>query len=158
MTEMPLIVSDKPETATNTSTDSQADLAEFDPMVSFRPPKVGVGDRVCWYPMARRNAIPIPGIVTEVASRIVTVCTMDGRHKYTSVRHVDDPKNIKESQAVNGAWDFPAADKQLRADIDEMRANLKTVMDQLGIKPSDVSTAAAVQPRRPGRPPKNPTA
>ena len=103
---------------------------------TFVMPPVDPGDEVLWFPLADRNKPPHIAVVRANYHQQIEVTTRGPvGQEYDSVRHVDDPKLILNTNYRKfGAWDYTdgakAKMKKEKA-LDERLTKLEKAVEEL---------------------------
>jgi hypothetical protein len=112
---------------TETPTEQELQLESM-----FEMPKPGIGDPVTFYPKGNTSSANATiAFVTEVGNKCIRVTSL-GHVGYEGVRHVDDPA-AKRSREIreSGLWDFPAAQRKMLAEIDEVRIRCEQLEERV---------------------------
>ena len=104
---------------------------------TFVMPPVDPGDEVLWFPLADRNKPPHIAVVRANYHQQIEVTTRGPvGQEYDSVRHVDDPKLILNTNYRKfGAWDYTDGAKakmKKEKDLDERLTKLEKAVEELG--------------------------
>ena len=104
---------------------------------TFVMPPVDPGDEVLWFPLADRNKPPHIAVVRANYHQQIEVTTRGPvGQEYDSVRHVDDPKLILNTNYRKfGAWDYTDGAKaktKKDKDLDERLTKLEKAVEELG--------------------------
>ena len=103
---------------------------------TFVMPPVDPGDEVLWFPLADRNKPPHIAVVRANYHQQIEVTTRGPvGQEYDSVRHVDDPKLILNTNYRKfGAWDYTDGAKakmKKEKDLDERLTKLEKAVEEL---------------------------
>ena len=103
---------------------------------TFVMPSVDPGDEVLWFPLADRNKPPHIAVVRANYHQQIEVTTRGPvGQEYDSVRHVDDPKLILNTNYRKfGAWDYTDGTKakmKKDKDLDERLTKLEKAVEEL---------------------------
>ena len=103
---------------------------------TFVMPSVDPGDEVLWFPLADRNKPPHIAVVRANYHQQIEVTTRGPvGQEYDSVRHVDDPKLILNTNYRKfGAWDYTDGAKakmKKEKDLDERLTKLEKAVEEL---------------------------
>ena len=103
---------------------------------TFVMPPVDPGDEVLWFPLADRNKPPHIAVVRANYHQQIEVTTRGPvGQEYDSVRHVDDPKLILNTNYRKfGAWDYTDGTKakmKKEKDLDERLTKLEKAVEEL---------------------------
>ena len=103
---------------------------------TFVMPPVDPGDEVLWFPLADRNKPPHIAVVRANYHQQIEVTTRGPvGQEYDSVRHVDDPKLILNTNYRKfGAWDYTDGAKakmKKEKDLDERLSKLEKAVEEL---------------------------
>ena len=120
---------------------------------TFVMPPVDPGDEVLWFPLADRNKPPHIAVVRANYHQQIEVTTRGPvGQEYDSVRHVDDPKLILNTNYRKfGAWDYTDGAKakmKKDKDLDERLTKLEKAVEELSGKRPKKSVEELDSPRK----------
>lgn len=105
---------------------------------NWKPPKIGVGDSVVYFPTVTNRKICCPAEVVEVGQRTISLLQKgigaSAFYKY-EVHHIDDPKlDANFDLRQYGAWDYSDQAKRFFA-IEKELVTLRERVEELETKP-----------------------